>query len=583
MGIPFKNTQSGFVLPVVMSCILVVAVIAGSTLSYVSYGTRVAGVYMTASQCRLTAQTALEKTKIDIKQQFKRYYRAYPSTWGALNWFNTYSTTSIGSGGYACNMPQNGSLNGHTVSIAVQSIEKSAPSAVFQYARVTLHASATGVSPAGVSVTKTIEETVEYALRRSSVFDHAYFVNNYGWFQGSGCTANGNIRANGNMLLDSYSYINGFAYASPNSDLGAPGMIDVSGGGSTRHMARNTYWSESGIRARPTNPTSDSNPVVWAMGYEAESGLYSYQEMLEMPFLGDLEGYREVASNAGGTIKQNGKVLVDGCYSGVGPSGLANGSDVGSLVLDGTSKPILLNGPVVVNGDVIIKGTVSGQGTIYAGRNIHIVGNVTYSSGPSWPKPDTKPDQTVKSNATKDMLGLVAKGNIVLGNYTESSWLSAVKNYITPPFVKAYTCEPTDAAIGYPSTFSGDYTVNDSGKKVNYVYDSAKKKYVPSGTANRKYYESAVGDQIIKNAVSSSDITQIDAILYNNHAVMGKIGQSLFNGALVSRDEGIIYNSSVKFNWDSRLGSRSPDGIDFFIYLPMSIADPRVLGWREVI
>jgi hypothetical protein len=92
-----------------------------------------------------------------------------------------------------------------------------------------------------------------------------------------------------------------------------------------------------------------------------------------------------------------------------------------------------------------------------------------------------------------------------------------------------------------------------------------------------------VGDQIVKDAVQSTAITRVDAVLFNNHAVMGTVGQCQFNGALVSRDEGIIYSTSVKFNWDIRLGSRSPDGIDFFIYLPMSVADPRVVGWREVL
>lgn len=578
-----KKRQAGFVLPVVMCCTLVIAIIAGGVLSYVTFGTRSAGVFATMSQCRLAAQTALEQTKIDIRQTFKGYYRAYPTAWDALSWFDAYSAGSVGKGGYVCSLMQGSPINGYQVTVTIASVDKSAPSAVFQYARVTLHATASGNAPSGVSVSKTIEETVEYALRRSSVFDHAYFVNNYGWFQGSGCTANGNIRANGNMYLDCLSFINGFAYASPNDELGAAGTISLSGGDSTRHMTENEYWLGGGTRSRPTNPTDGTDATIWAMGYEATSGLYAYQESLEMPYLGDLSAYREVAGNAGGTITQNGKVLVDGCYSGAGPSGIANGSDQGCIVLDGTSHPIVIDGPVVVDGDVIIKGTVSGQGAIYAGRNIHIVGNITYKSPPTWPKPDTKPAQTVEKNASKDMLGLVAKGNIVLGNYTDSAWLSSVRSYITPPFVKAYACDPSDSAIGYSSTFSGDYTAKDSGKKTNYVYDPVTKTYKPSGSSDRKYYESAVGDQVIKSTSDASAITQIDAVLYNNHAVMGKIGQSLFNGALVCRDEGIIYNSTVKFNWDIRLGSRSPDGIDFFIYLPMSIADPRVISWREEI
>ena len=47
------------------------------------------------------------------------------------------------------------------------------------------------------------EERIRFALMRSRVFDNAYFVNNYGWFQGSAITANGDVRANGNLYLDS--------------------------------------------------------------------------------------------------------------------------------------------------------------------------------------------------------------------------------------------------------------------------------------------------------------------------------------------------------------------------------------------
>ncbi len=64
---------------------------------------------------------------------------------------------------------------------------------------------------------------------------------------------------------------------------------------------------------------------------------------------------------------------------------------------------------------------------------------------------------------------------------------------------------------------------------------------------------------------------------------MGRTGECSFNGAIVCRDEGILYQTAVRMNWDIRLGSRSPDGLDFFIYLPMSIANPRVIGWRELI
>lgn len=578
-----RRNRSGFILPVVVACMLVVALIAGGVLRYVSYGARAGSMYTASSLCRLTAQTALERTEIDIRTTFKKYYKAYPSSLNALTWFDSSSSTSVGSTGYACALMQNEVIDGCTVSVTITDISKSTSSTLYQYAEVTLLATVSRTSAAGLTVSKQVEETVQFGMQRSSVFDHAYFVNNYGWFQGSGVTANGNIRSNGDMYLDRYSYINGNAYAAPNSELNATGYITVSGGGSTRHRSQSSYWALSGTWARPTNPTSSDTSLTWNMGYDGTSTLYSYQDTLDMPYLGDLSGYQEVAVNAGGTIKQNGSTLVDGYFNGTGPSGISGGADAGCIVLDGTSKPIIVDGPVVVSGDVIIKGTVTGQGAIYAGRNIHIVGNVTYKNPPSWAKPDSAPDETIKSNSSADMIGLVAKGNIVLGKYTDSTWLSDCRSYITTPFVTAYSCDSSDASIGYGSTFAGNYTANDSGYKVTYTYDSKKKTYRASGTTSRKYYESSVGDQIIKNYAQSASLSEIDAVLYNNHAVMGKVGTCLFNGAMVCRNEAIIYSSSVRFNWDSRLGSLSPDGLDFFIYLPMDVADPKVVGWREVL
>lgn len=576
-----RKACGGFVLPVVVSCVLVVAVMAGGMLSYIAYASRVSGAYITRSSCRFAAQTALDMTTIQIRGAFSRYYHDYPKTWSVLAWFDAYSAQSLGSSGYACPMMQGATVNGCAVSVTVQAVTRSDASAVFQYANVTLQATATQKTPLGLTVSKTIEETVEFGMRRSSVFDHAYFVNNYGWFQTSGCTANGNIRSNGNMYLDSYSYINGNAFSAPNDELGAAGYITVSGGGTTRHLSQSSYWSSAGTWARPTNPTSSDTADTWAMGYDGTSSLYSYQETLEMPYLGDLSGYQEVAVNTGGYIKQNGKVVVNNFFNGVGPSGGASYPDAGCLILDGSSKPIEISGAVVVEGDVIIKGTVTGQGVIYAGRNIHIVGDLKYKNPPCWSKPDTNPDNTVKKNSTADILGLCAKGNIVLGNYTDSAWLSACSQYITPPFVDSYTCDVTDSSIGYGTTFSGNYTSKDSGKKVTYTLKSGQ--YVASGSTDRRYYESSVGDQVIKTYAQSAAISEIDAVLYNNHAIMGKVGQCQFNGAFVCRNEGCIYSTSVSFNWDSRLGSRSPDGMDFFIYLPMSIANPRVVSWREVI
>jgi hypothetical protein len=62
------------------------------------------------------------------------------------------------------------------------------------------------------------------------------------------------------------------------------------------------------------------------------------------------------------------------------------GDDGKPLILMGTdTHPIEIDGTIVVKGDVIIRGVVKGRGTIYAGRNIHVVGDIEYANRPLWP------------------------------------------------------------------------------------------------------------------------------------------------------------------------------------------------------
>ncbi|MDD4102121.1 MAG: hypothetical protein PHU80_05750 [Kiritimatiellae bacterium] len=569
--------RGGFILPAVVSCLLVVGIIVGGALHYFSSATRSAGVYLAASRCRLSAQTALEMTSTDVYQEFRRFYQTTPSMRDPLLWFNTYSETSVGSDSRPYVFMLDESISGCSVTVRLTDLSRSPTTAVQQFARLTLQATSVCVSAADITVSRTIEETVEFAMRRSPVFNYAYFVNNYGWFQGGGVTANGDIRANGDLLLDGQSWVNGIGYAAINQELGAEGVIIST----ARSQSQNAYWTANDQRARPTSPTSQNGPV-WTMGYEGTSELRPMGEPVTMPFLGELDVYRELAENYGSSIQQRGQVLVDACYSGPGPSGIPNGADAGCLILDGTTHPIVIDGPVVVNGDVVIRGEVRGQGAIYAGRNIYIAGDVVYNKPPNWPKPDNNPNQTIRANSDKDMIGLAAKGNIVLGDYTSSSWMSNVRRYITPPFVNAYACDPTDASIGYGTVFPGDYTASDGGQKVDYTYNTKKKEWEPTGTSDRRFYQSSVGDHVVQEKAQGNAITRIDAILYNNHAVMGTLGACQINGAMICRDEAIIYSGSVRFNWDIRLGSQSPDGIDFYIILPLSPARPQVIGWQEV-
>ncbi|MCA9840207.1 MAG: hypothetical protein KC422_25075 [Trueperaceae bacterium] len=114
---------------------------------------------------------------------------------------------------------------------------------------------------------------------------------------------------------------------------------------------------------------------------------------------------------------------------GVSSTSAINKKVDGNLILVGTkSNPIVIDEDIYVSGDVIIKGYVKGKGAIYAGRNLYAAGNISYINKPtncaqeSKDDPKLDPDQCavdVLANESADELRLAARGNIVLGDYTE--------------------------------------------------------------------------------------------------------------------------------------------------------------------
>jgi hypothetical protein len=113
-----------------------------------------------------------------------------------------------------------------------------------------------------------------------------------------------------------------------------------------------------------------------------------------------------------------------------------SGTYDGSIVLEGTKdNPINLSEDLFVTGDVVIKGYVTGRGAIYAGRNMYLAGDVIYKNPPdavgkgvcvAIVKNDSTNDDEnacAKKNieAGKDEFRAAARGNVVVGDYTETS------------------------------------------------------------------------------------------------------------------------------------------------------------------
>lgn len=614
-----RRSPDGFVLIFSLVVALCSGLILAGTLGYVSYAARQSAAAAAQSSCRLAAMSAIEKVKDDVYRAFKAR-NGNRSVLGVrvYDWFTTsWSATAIGSGGYRVDFdeslnPLRAQMQGFT-DIRVRL--RSAPVNNGSRAEVTFFATASRMTGNGIPVSVTLAERVSFGVDRSKVFDYAYFVNNYGWFEGSTITANGAVRANGDMSLSQSPKVNGDVYAAVNEELGVLGNIT---NGQGEMDPKGTYLGMqygTSNRARPLQREADDggyNAPDTVTAVDRAARLHgNLAEGLDMPWISGLNDYIEYGKELKSWLRQGGKYYINnassgdpnyGYYQGTGPSGDPTLPDNRALVLEGTqSNPIEIHGPVVVSNDVVIKGVVTGQGTIYSSRNIHIVGNIQYKDAPSWAN---KEAAAGNGNSQKDLLCLAAKGNIVMGDCTSSSWLdTTLKRVLTQqPYVQPYACAQADDGswidgdIGYPKAgktkFEGNYTAADGGSKVveTPVYrqewngrrwQNVLDHYDYSAGTGRRYYDSVVAPTEISKRASS--ITQIDAVLYNNHGIFGKLGQCTINGSLVCRNEGLIFSGKLFLNWDYRLYSGSPENVmNQLVGMPLGTGKPIVLSWQEV-
>lgn len=595
------ESRSGVVLAVTLLVVLVISIIAGGFFTFTMSSTESAKRWRESDYAFLTAQNALEISKKEIFDKFSEYYVVSPLSYSAykFDWFGDSTetpSTTIGCNGYEYTTMTNRSVLYGTASVVIEGVNQNSTPV-----RGPCDIKLTAIAKVGDS-SCTLTEVVRYQLRRSKVFDYGYFVNNFGWLWGDSITATGDVRANADFSFKYGPNLYGNAYAAANAEIGASGIIDGSydAGSLEKYL---TYNYGDWLRARPGSPTylpEDEDDVVeyWDMGYEGNPTLYEYNEPVEMPYLGDLAEYKYLANQENGTISYpevnltSGGYTIDGSdiqtvdavYDGAGPDGVSGTADDGCLVLIGTyDHPIVIDGPVVVEGDLIIKGYFTGQGTIYVGRNTHVAGDLLAVDPPVWSKPDTDPTSTAEANKSKDLISLAAKGNTVLGDYTDSSWYNAVKSYMYPngSFCQPYETDASDYDNGYDSDnnpnngyeFDGDYRQYDGGY---YVYNESK-----GSSAYRRYYQSSINPSRFSKYADNNKISQIDAVLYNNHLITGYVGGTTFNGGIISRNEAINFTGGIQINWDIRLGSTSKDAVDMDIYLPVSLAPPETRFWYQ--
>ena len=454
-----------------------------------------------------------------------------------------------------------------------------------------------------------IAVTVEYSLAPSQVFDYAYFVNNWGWLYASSAFVRGNARSNGQMDFGGYA---------PTVD-GSPiyDSVDYSGGTASvgNRLSDGAVFSSWDV-------VNAQN----GQGMAADSdNIFDFEDPIEMPNLTDLTSYETRAQTQGANISVGGTTVADAVVGdGVGESE--------NLYLHGTfANPIVIDGPVVVRGDLVISGYVTGQGTIYSGGNVYVPDSIEYLNGPTTERPASNSDLDTEAwltaNQGADFLGLFARENVVVGDFTNTTWRRYVGGWLGSSMNSSredagadqipnsrngldgvagtadddllerdgvFTTElytSSDQALGLiPPGFSVGDRIPGTGEDIDgdgqYDDTITLSDFDFDDPLDPAYWEGNMppGGVATYSSVASMYANHLDASFYTNHAfswvVFGSNPAEL-NGSMVTRNENIVYGTpTLNFNYDARLlGGTTGIAGDL---LPHVLRPLEVLQWRRV-
>ncbi|MGL4609120.1 MAG: hypothetical protein ACRCYY_05455 [Trueperaceae bacterium] len=215
-----------------------------------------------------------------------------------------------------------------------------------------------------------------------------------------------------------------------------------------------------------------------------------------------------------------------GNFSTSNLSGSINQTYDGNLILVGTKEnPIKITGDVYAEGDIIIKGVVEGIGALYSGRNIYFAGDVTLNNPPDQPgvaggvcATITDNDACAKANITanKDVLRTGARGNVVVGDYTENDSSGNLKPW-----------SQRQSADFYRAQFGFDYSKEKRSADGQAILDSNfNKQYVNS----YKYYDTDTGDEL--KLLANGDYANADGTVIANTKVKTLNGYDAYSYSL---------------------------------------------------
>lgn len=338
--------------------------------------------------------------------------------------------------------------------------------------------------------TRTIVATYRLELEPSRVFDYAYFVNHWGWFDmGSGLKTFGNVRSNGYFTINgATATING----NPEYERILGEVVFKNSGGLFSSFRIDDGSTLGGMGGMDENQQQDedlnSNGVLDDGEDHNQDEKLTEPEQLVMPNLNQQDLYEVLAKGwnggTGSSIKIRGAAQ-DGSDLVVSDAVLGDvTSENDHLVIWGTEdNPIVIDGPVVVRGALIIKGYITGQGAIYSGHNIYIPDDLRYVNPPDgfpeWDYSNYATDEErdkawqeissewIEENADKDGIGLFATENIVLADFKDNQWIGDVSSWLNKK--ENESAERTNGLDHIPNT--SDQGEGDSTWTVDHFTD----------------------------------------------------------------------------------------------------------------
>ena len=406
---------------------------------------------------------------------------------------------------------------------------------------------------------RTLQTSIS-AFPVSQVFDYEYFLNNWGWWWGTPIYGQGGQRSNWDFDFQGSPTVNGLLYAAdlvehdemqyvvgtPAPFAGVAGVDPIS------------YVHDGATRVTMPNLLNFSNYIATALANTSSNGIW-----------------------IGST-----QVVV-----GVANNGSASG--VSGIYLVGTSSnPINIQGTVVVPGDAVIKGTITGKGTLYVGGNLYIANSLTYANGPNWSSsPETMTptnrDAWVTASQSKDLVAFAVKGAIYGGDVTAGDWI----NYEYNMGGSGLANVGSEANLGQDGikgtgddhipfrhadgTMSTWYDADGNGVvNANYNYNTDINMTTARANKILGYPTTTSGDgdnirPVDYGSIATSGAGTFDGIFYCNHAVAIRswAGSTTFHGAVISRDEQIVFGAACNFIYDSRIHSRYHNNPNQYINL----------------